>query len=64
MPSGLGSPGSRLRIECGGVLAYHPELKAKDYRYLNPGIQEPPWTRYEIHLTDPFGNTLIFFQPE
>ncbi|MEL6719850.1 MAG: glyoxalase superfamily protein [Bacteroidota bacterium] len=60
---GDGTPGTRIRIECGDVTALHQELKSKNYRFLNPGINKVPWAKQELCLTDPFGNTLIFFEP-
>jgi uncharacterized glyoxalase superfamily protein PhnB len=60
---GDGTPGTKIRIECDNVKAYHKELKAKKYKYLNPGINKMPWAKQELCLTDPFGNKLIFFEP-
>jgi len=61
---GDGTPGTRLRIPCDDVRAYHKELQSKNYRFLNPGIETQPWSQYELSLTDPFGNTLLFFEPQ
>ena len=60
---GDGTPGTRIRIECDDVKAYHQELRAKNYKYLNPGIIEQPWAKEELCLADPFGNMLIIFKP-
>ncbi len=61
---GDGTPGTRVRIECDKLQAYQDILKSKHYKYLNPGIVKQPWGPLEMHLTDPFGNGLIFFEPE
>ena len=58
---GDGTPGTKLRIECDDVVAYHKELQSKAYKYLNPGINEQPWAKYEMCLADPFGNELRFY---
>lgn len=59
---GDGTPGTKIRIECDDVKAFHKELKSKNYKYLNPGINKLPWAKQELCLTDPFGNKLIFFK--
>lgn len=59
---GDGTPGTRIRIPCDDVKAFHKELTAKNYNYLRPGINEPPWASAEMCLTDPFSNVLIFFE--
>lgn len=59
---GDGTLGTRLRIECDDVKAYHKELKSKNYKYLNPGINKVPWAKLELCLTDSFNNVLIFYK--
>lgn len=59
---GDGTPGTRIRIECDDVAAFHQELTSKDYKYLCPGVEEQPWANKEMSLADPFGNVLIFFE--
>ena len=61
---GDGTPGTKIRIECDNVRAYHKELTSKNYNFLNPGINKLPWAKQELCLTDPFGNNLIFFKPK
>jgi uncharacterized glyoxalase superfamily protein PhnB len=53
-------PGSAVRIEITGVRAFHERLAAKNYRYLNPGIEQTPWDSVSVTLLDPFGNRLVF----
>src|SRR5580658_7743005 len=45
---GDGTPGSHVRIDISGVRELHDELKAKKYRYMNPGIQEQEWGLREL----------------
>jgi uncharacterized glyoxalase superfamily protein PhnB len=54
--------GSAVRIEIDGVTAFHAELQAKQYKYLNPGIETMPWGSREVSVRDPFGNRLTFFE--
>jgi hypothetical protein len=35
------------------IEAYHAELGAKKYRYMNPGIERRPWGR-KLEVIDPF----------
>lgn len=60
---GDGTPGTKIRIECDDVKAYHKQLTSKQYRFLNPGINKLPWAKQELCLADPFGNKLIFYKP-
>lgn len=57
---GDGTPGSTVYIAATGVRDLHAELRAKDYPYLNPGIDTSPGDDDGACLTllDPFGNTL------
>jgi catechol 2,3-dioxygenase-like lactoylglutathione lyase family enzyme len=57
---GDGTPGTHVRIDMDGVDAYHAELKAKNYRYVNPGVQTQEWGTREMCVVDPAGNQLIF----
>ncbi len=57
---GDGTPGTKVRIECDDLIAYHAELKAKNYKFLNPGVGKQPWAEAEMCLADPFGNKLIY----
>lgn len=60
---GDGTPGTKLRIECDDVQAFHQELATKNFKYLNPGIIQQPWAEQEMCLTDPFGNELRIYKP-
>jgi uncharacterized glyoxalase superfamily protein PhnB len=53
-------PGSAVRVESTGLRAFHQWLAAKEYRYLNPGIEQTPWDSVSLTLLDPFGNRLTF----
>ncbi|WP_199042953.1 glyoxalase superfamily protein [Glycomyces salinus] len=57
---GDGSPGAVVFVPMTGIDALHAELSAKDYPYLNPGIEDVPWESRCMTLTDPFGNSLRF----
>jgi len=60
---GDGTPGTHLRIDVRGVSELFAELRAKQYRYMNPGIQEQEWGQRELTVYDRFGNRLIFSEP-
>lgn len=53
-------PGSAVRVEVIGLRAFHGGLSAKNYRYLNPGVEKTPWGSISLTLLDPFGNRLVF----
>lgn len=57
-------PGSSARVEVDDIRGLHRELKAKKYRFLNPGVQQQPWGSTEMDIKDPFGNRLTFFQTD
>ena len=59
---GDGSPGVTVYVEADGVRALHDELKAKDYAYLRPGIEEDEFG-VGLTLLDPFGNRLRVVEP-
>lgn len=59
---GDGTPGSAVYIETRGVRALHGELQAKQYPYLNPGIEVDEIGTC-LTLLDPFGNTLRLNEP-
>ena len=59
---GDGTPGSAVYVETHGVRAYHAELRAKKYPYLNPGVGVDEIGTC-MTLLDPFGNTLRFNEP-
>ncbi len=59
------SPGAMVRIAVTDVKQLSAVLAAKSYRYAKPGEpQEMPWGSLELMLTDPFGNRLVFHQPQ
>lgn len=42
-----------------GLTAYHGELAAKKYKYMNPGIEERPApSSLELAVIDPFENRI------
>lgn len=55
-------PGSAVRVMVDDVDGLHASLKAKSYRYANPGVQNQPWGSREMSIQDPFGNRITFFQ--
>ncbi len=57
---GDGTPGTHILIETDGVDGLHAELKAKNYRYMNPGIQVQEWGRRDLVVIDPFNNHINF----
>lgn len=57
---GDGTPGTHVMIETDGLDALHAELKAKKYRYMNPGIQVQEWGRRDMVVVDPSGNKINF----
>ncbi|HZV76739.1 MAG TPA: glyoxalase superfamily protein [Candidatus Babeliales bacterium] len=57
---GDGSPGAHVRIDVRGLDELRAELASRDYRYMNPSIQEQEWGTRELCVIDPFGNKLIF----
>jgi hypothetical protein len=57
---GDGTPGTHVIVETDGLDDLLGELRAKKYRYYNPGIQEQEWGTRELMVVDPFNNRLIF----
>lgn len=53
-------PGSAVRVEVTGLREFHKRLSAKNYLYLNPGVEDAPWGSLSVTLLDPFGNRLVF----
>jgi uncharacterized glyoxalase superfamily protein PhnB len=60
---GYVAPGLHICIEMNGVRELHAELKAKHYKYMNPGIIEQEWGTREMTVYDPFNNHLTFREP-
>jgi hypothetical protein len=61
---GDGTPGSSAWVPVADVRALHAELRAKRYESLRPGIDPHAPGGPTMDLTDPFGNTLRFCQPD
>ncbi|TJZ72988.1 glyoxalase superfamily protein [Chitiniphilus eburneus] len=57
-------PGAAVFIQTTGVEALHAELIARGYAFLRPGIEQAPWGARLLKLTDPFGNRLLFNEPD
>lgn len=60
---GDGTPGTNICIEMNGVRELHAQLKAKNYKYMNPGIVEQEWGTREMTVYDPFNNHITFREP-
>lgn len=60
---GDASPGGTVYVEVDGAGELHAELKAKDYPYLKPGLEEDAGIGTVLELIDPFGNRLRLVQP-
>ena len=60
---GDATPGSAVRIACDALDGYQQRLLAKRYTHARPGIETQPWGR-DMSIVDPFGNRLIFTQPD
>ena len=58
------TPGSTVRIEVDDIQVFYDELQTKNYKYAKPEIQHQPWGFREVSIADPFGNKLIFCQPD
>jgi uncharacterized glyoxalase superfamily protein PhnB len=56
-------PGSTVFVTVNGLDAYHAQIRAKNYGYLRPGIEETFHRSKCMQLIDPFGNRLRFDQP-
>jgi catechol 2,3-dioxygenase-like lactoylglutathione lyase family enzyme len=58
---GDGTPGTAVYIETQDAESLHRELHAKNYPFLNPGL-EPHGPGREMTLIDPASNLLRFFE--
>ena len=56
---GDGTPGSIVTVIGVGVEALHQELHAKQYKYMNPGLERTEWGTLNVCVIDPFNNHLI-----
>jgi uncharacterized glyoxalase superfamily protein PhnB len=61
---GDATPGAAVLISMKGIDDYHRELRAKNYRYYKPGIEDMPWNDRVMQIVDPFGNKLRFSEPK
>jgi catechol 2,3-dioxygenase-like lactoylglutathione lyase family enzyme len=61
---GDGSPGAHVRIEIGGLKAFHAEINAKGYGNMRPGLHKPEWGGTEMTVIDPSGNRLTFCESD
>ena len=57
-------PGCALRIRVEGLDTLHAALAATRYGYARPGIEAAPCGERSVTATDPFGNRLVFFEPD
>ena len=58
---GDATPGARIRVPVEDIDAFHAEITGRDYPFARPGIEEQPYGTREVKITDPFGNTVIFW---
>ena len=56
-------PGGAVRIEMSGIKEFQQGLANSGYKYAKPGLNQTPWNTREMTVTDPFGNRLVFFEP-
>jgi uncharacterized glyoxalase superfamily protein PhnB len=56
------SPGAAIRIETAVLDDLLAELRARDYKYAKPDIEQAPWGERLLSVRDPFGNRLTFFE--
>jgi catechol 2,3-dioxygenase-like lactoylglutathione lyase family enzyme len=56
---GDATPGSTIFVPMKNIDAFQQELKAKNYKYAKPAIQDLPWGRM-MEVADPFGNKIRF----
>jgi hypothetical protein len=57
---GDAAPGGTWVIRLTGVKALHAELIGKNYKYNRPGLHETSYGTTEVHVVDPFGNSIRF----
>lgn len=60
---GDGTPGSVALIVTHALDALHAELHAKDYPFMNPGIDPAPGGGRQVTVIDPASNSLRFYEP-
>lgn len=59
--AGDASPGGNMVVFMTGIAAFNAELRAKDYRYMKPGVENQDWGA-EMAVTDPFSNRIRFIE--
>ncbi|NEU62602.1 glyoxalase superfamily protein [Paenibacillus sp. ALJ109b] len=57
------TPGGALRIETDALDALCEALNRKKYKHSRPGITDTPWNLREMTVIDPFGNRIVFYEP-
>ena len=57
---GDGTPGTHVFLPMLGIHDYQQRLVGKHYGHARPGVTVQPWGWSEMHVADPFGNTLRF----
>ena len=58
---GDGSPGSGVLVPVADALDLQLSLKAKEYAYANPGLEDRPWGRL-VTVIDPSSNRIVFVE--
>lgn len=58
------SPGAKVMIQTDDIEALVSELQSRPISNLNPASNDAPWGGKMMRLIDPFGNQLVFHQPE
>jgi len=58
------TPGSAIRIHANKLDEYYAQLLLQDYKYARPRIEDTPWNLRELRVTDPFGNRIVFYEPQ
>ena len=53
-------PGGTVFVATSDLDTFYEELAAKEYRHLNPSIEDAPWGDRLLEVIDPFGNRLRF----
>ncbi|KOY14745.1 bleomycin resistance protein [Paenibacillus xylanivorans] len=57
------TPGAALRMETDALDALCDTLNRKKYKHSRPGISDTPWNLREMTVIDPFGNRIVFYEP-
>ncbi len=59
---GDASPGSVAYVTMGAIESFQKELVAKNYKHMNPAIEDAPWGKVMV-VTDPSQNRIRFCEP-